>query len=176
MSGVGLQAKKDKSQKQEEQLEEEPAPRQYPLAVVDGNPFIMVSILDPTSDFDMTRAPLRERMLKAAFAEALKESGMRYAYSLAFSQRKRPDYVPELVIDIREWKYVATGAFECQADAFFTDAMGERHDLKGAYGVKETMSLSGGQAETEEYMQESAQRAFERLLKRILKNRLYIDQ
>ncbi len=144
-----------------------------PLAEVNGHPFVIVTIIDKSSDMDARVAPFRERLLRDAFEDAIKSSPLNYAYTLRFQEGKSVEYVPELIIEIADWKYVGSNAFECSAQAKFIDALKNNHNLKGSIGVESTLTWAGSSAEMEEYLEASARRVFEKLLRRILKKGLY---
>ena len=142
------------------------------VVTIDGITALSVVIVDFQSDADARRAPLRERLLQGAFRDALKQSSLRYAYSLSFHPGPRKEGIPELELEIREWTYSA-GAFECTVRGVYTDGDGERHDLKGTVGVELTVSMSDVPEDVEEHLQSSATKAFLTLLNRVKKKRLY---
>ena len=144
-----------------------------PPATIDGVPALAVTIIDNVSDSDARRAPFRERLLRDAFEDAIKQSGLRYAYSLSFHSRKIEEGIPELELEIREWTYSGTGVFECTIHGVYISGDGTRHDLKATVGVESTISMSGAPVDVEDHLESSARKGMATLLGRVKKKRLY---
>lgn len=144
-----------------------------PIPNIEGIPFIMVTIIDEVSEYDAYEAHTRERILKQAFKKALDNAKVPYAYSISFQRQPRPQYVPELQLEIVEWRYSDTSAFVCSIDGTYYDSADKLHDLKGAFGTEMTLNMSGHKDDIEEFMENAAAKAMQTHIKRIYKKGLY---